>query len=82
MAAAWFIEAILLWDACRRRGVRHIHVHLDGTAPMVALLAIEFANSGRASPDPWSFSQTVHGSKEFYDIHRERLGVKAARGGG
>jgi glycosyltransferase involved in cell wall biosynthesis len=78
MAAAWFIEAILLWDACRRRGVRHIHVHLDGTAPMVALLAIEFANSGRASPDPWSFSQTVHGSKEFYDIHRERLGVKAA----
>ena len=45
LAVTWFVEAIVLWDACRRREVRHIHAHLDGTAPMVALLAVEFANA-------------------------------------
>jgi colanic acid/amylovoran biosynthesis glycosyltransferase len=78
LAATWFLEAILLWDACRRRRVRHIHVHLDGSAPMVALLATDFANSASGASDPWSFSQTIHGSKEFYGVDRERLDVKAA----
>ena len=76
VAVSWFIEAMLLWDACRRGGVRHIHVHLDGTAPMVALLTVEFANA--AADGAWSWSQTVHGSKEFYDVYRERFDVKAA----
>jgi colanic acid/amylovoran biosynthesis glycosyltransferase len=78
LALSWFVEAMLLWDACRKRGVRHVHVHLDGTGPMVALLAVEFANAGEDGGGTWSWSQTVHGSKEFYDIHRERLDVKAA----
>ena len=78
LALSWFVEAVLLWDACRKRGVRHVHVHLDGTGPMVALLAVEFANAGEDGDGTWSWSQTVHGSKEFYDVHRERLDVKAA----
>ena len=72
LAIVWFVEAIVLWDACGRRGVRHVHAHLDGTAPMVALLAVEFGGRG------WSWSQTVHGSKEFYDVHSERLDARAA----
>ena len=78
VAVSWFVEAVLLWEACRRRGVRHVHVHLDGTGPMVALLAVEFANARKNEGGGWSWSQTVHGSKEFYDVHRERLEVKAA----
>jgi colanic acid/amylovoran biosynthesis glycosyltransferase len=75
LALTWFLEAIVLWDACRRRGLRHIHAHLDGTAPMVALLTAEFA---RDRGGTWSWSHTVHGSKEFYDIRRERLDARAA----
>lgn len=78
LAMSWFVEAVLLWDACRKRGVRHVHVHLDGTGPMVALLTVEFANARDNAGGAWSWSQTVHGSKEFYDVHRERLDVKAA----
>ena len=32
----YFVEAVLLWDECRRRGIRHVHVH--------------FANVSAASP--------------------------------
>ena len=78
VAVSWFVEAVLLWDACRRRGVRHIHVHLDGTAPMVALLTVEFANAGADGAGGWSWSQTIHGSKEFYDVYREQLDAKAS----
>lgn len=74
----WFVEAIVLWDACRLRGITHIHAHLDGTAPMVAMLAVEFANGNPGRRASWSWSQTIHGSKEFYDIRRERLAVRAA----
>jgi colanic acid/amylovoran biosynthesis glycosyltransferase len=79
LAVLWFTEAIMLWDLCRERGVTHVHAHLDGTAPMVALLAIEFANAEPASGEVWSWSQTVHGSKEFYDVHRERFAQRALR---
>jgi colanic acid/amylovoran biosynthesis glycosyltransferase len=77
LGLTWFIEAIVLSDACRRRGIRHIHAHLDGTAPMVAMLAVEFANRSSWAGGPQSWSQTIHGSKEFYDVYRERLAVKA-----
>jgi glycosyltransferase involved in cell wall biosynthesis len=78
LAVSWFVEAIVLWEACRRRELRHVHAHLDGTAPMVALLAVEFANAGRGEGAPWSWSQTVHGPKEFYDVRRERFDARAA----
>jgi colanic acid/amylovoran biosynthesis glycosyltransferase len=78
LALTWFLEAIVLWDACRRRRLRHIHAHLDGTAPMVALLTAEFARALRDRGGTWSWSHTVHGSKEFYDIQREHLDARAA----
>lgn len=75
---SWFVEAITLWDTLRQRGIRHIHAHLGGTAPMVAMLVVEFGNACPAEAGPWSWSQTVHGSKEFYEVHRERLDARAA----
>ncbi len=77
LALTWFLEAVMLWDACRRRDVRHIHAQLDGSAPMVAMLAVELANTRRRG-QPWSWSHRLHGSKEFYDIRPERLGERAA----
>ena len=77
LAITWFAEAIMLWDACERLGIRHIYAQLQGTAPMVALLAVEFANAGHGSTARWSWSQRLHGSKEFYDVYPERLAVRA-----
>lgn len=74
MAALWFAEAIVFWDRCRRAGAEHTHVHLNGTAPSVALLATGFARDIGVGPRTWSL--TVHGPSEFYDVARERLGKK------
>lgn len=78
LGAMRFVEAMMLWDVCRAQSLRHVHTHLDGTAPIVALLTVEFANAARNGDPSWSWSQTVHGSKEFYDVHRERLDARAA----
>jgi colanic acid/amylovoran biosynthesis glycosyltransferase len=51
LALTWFVEAIVLWDSCARRGLRHVHAHLDGSAPMVALLSVEFANADHGAMD-------------------------------
>lgn len=80
LAVSWFVEAIMLWDECRRQSVCHIHAQLDGSAPMLAMLAVGFAN-GADNRSRWSWSQRLHGSKEFYEIHRERLAVRAASAG-
>jgi len=80
LGLSWFLEAVVVQRRCQRRGIRHVHVHLDGTAPAVGLLVAYLGNGG---PDggPWSFSMTVHGSKEFFDVARQRLArkVRAAR---
>jgi glycosyltransferase involved in cell wall biosynthesis len=75
LGVSWFLEAMVVWDRCRRRAIRHIHVHLNGTGPAVALLATRFGGSD------WSFSMTVHGPSEFYDVSAEALPekVRAAR---
>ncbi len=80
LGLSWFLEAVVVQRRCERRGIRHVHVHLDGTAPAVGLLVTHLGNGG-AQTGPWSFSMTVHGSKEFFDVARQRLArkVRAAR---
>lgn len=72
LALSWFVEAPILWTLCKRRGIRHLHVHLNGTAPAVANIVVAYANAAEGSEN-WSYSMTVHGSKEFYDVFREGL---------
>jgi glycosyltransferase involved in cell wall biosynthesis len=71
----WFSEAVVLWRECLRRDIRHLHVHINGTAPAVALVTTVLGNGGRPAGD-WSWSFTAHGPSEFYDAWRERLGDK------
>jgi glycosyltransferase involved in cell wall biosynthesis len=75
LGLSWFLEAVVLKRECERRGIRHVHVHLDGTAIAMGLLAAYMGN-GRRATGPWSFSMTVHGSKEFFDVARQRLARK------
>ena len=75
MGLSWFVECMIVWAELRRRGIRHVHVHINGTAPFVALLASRFGTRAETStPSTWSL--TVHGPSEFYDVHGEQLAAK------
>lgn len=71
----YFVEAVALWDECRRRQIRHVHVHLANAAADVALLATRIGSA--IEPDrPWSWSFTMHGPTEFLDLRHYRLAEK------
>lgn len=74
-AALWqlfyFGEAALMWRECSRRGIRHIHAHHANVSSDVALLTSQLGG-----PD-WSWSFTMHGSTEFFDVREHRLAQKA-----
>jgi len=64
----YFAEAVLLWRECRRRGISHLHAHFAYVASDAALLA---ARLGR-----WSWSFSMHGPPEFYEVAQTRLPAK------
>jgi glycosyltransferase involved in cell wall biosynthesis len=70
----YFAESILVWSECRRRGLRHIHVHFANVASAVALLAAQF---GHQDGFRWSF--TMHGYTEFDEVRRYALAEKVRR---
>jgi len=74
-AALWqlfyFVEAMILWDECRRRGVSHVHAHFANVASAVAMLAASFASDDGLT---WSF--TMHGPTEFDDVSRFAIAEK------
>lgn len=70
----YFAEAIVLWRRCRRLRIRHVHAHFTGNAAMAALL-IAHLERRRG----WSWSMTVHGPVEFYDVTLSRLAAKVER---
>lgn len=66
----YFAEAIVLWDHCRRAGVRHVHAQFADAATDAAMLLAHFGGPG------WSWSLAVHGPVEFYDVRLYRLAEK------
>ena len=71
----YFGESVLLWDRCRRRGATHVHAHFANVASDVALLATFLGREAGEGPRSWSL--TMHGSTEFYDVPGYRLAEKA-----
>lgn len=71
----YFGEAVLMWHECRRRKIDHIHAHHANVASDVALLAARLG--GRR----WSWSFTMHGSTEFFDVREHRLPQKVELAG-
>lgn len=69
----YFAEAMVVWDQCRRRGVRHIHVHFPNVAADVAMIVTRYGG------DAWSFSLTLHGPTELYDVSGHNLAQKVRR---
>ena len=74
LGGSWILEAAGLWDALRPTDVRHIHAHLGGTAPAVAMLAAALGNA--FDPGAWTWSLTVHGPDELARADSERLAEK------
>ena len=66
----YLVEAALLADWMRARGLTHLHVHFATPAATVALLLHRLA--------PVTFSLTVHGPDEFYDVPGYYLPQKIA----
>lgn len=66
----YFGQAVVLFHYCRRAGLRHIHAHFANVASDIALLAAEIGGPR------WSWSFTMHGPTEFYDVSWFRLGKK------
>lgn len=74
----YFVEAVVLWAECRRRGFRHIHVHMANVAADVALLTAHVGTAVEPQR-PWSWSFTQHGPSEFFDVSHFRLAEKLHR---
>jgi len=69
----YFAEAVVVWDECRRRGVRHVHAQFANQATDAALLLAHLGG------EKWSWSLAVHGPMEFYDVTLNRLAEKVRR---
>lgn len=72
----YFVESMIIWDQCRSDGIRHIRVHFANVAADVAMLCVYFADR---PGDRWSWSFTLHGPVEFYDVYRAQLTEKIRR---
>jgi colanic acid/amylovoran biosynthesis glycosyltransferase len=75
-ALFYFLEGTVLWWHCDRRGVRHVHAHFANVGADVARVAARF---GRASDGEgtWSWSFTMHGYAEFYEMKGHDVPGKA-----
>jgi glycosyltransferase involved in cell wall biosynthesis len=67
----YFVQAVVLWDRCRRRGIRHLHAHFANVASDLAMLAATLGEG-------WSWSFTMHGPTEFFEVEGHRLAEKTA----
>lgn len=66
-------EALLVWDRLRGTPTRHLHAHHGSQAADVAMLVAALASR---RGDRWTWSLTMHGPNEFYDMAHFRLAVK------
>lgn len=71
--AFYVAEALLVWDRLRGTRTRHLHAHHGSQAADVAMLVCALASR---PDDPWTWSLTMHGPNEFYDVAHFRLARK------
>jgi colanic acid/amylovoran biosynthesis glycosyltransferase len=68
LAFFYFVEALILGDWMRVRGLRHLHIHFCGPVATVGMMA--------SIAWGFSYSLTVHGPDEFYDVEKFYLKEK------
>jgi colanic acid/amylovoran biosynthesis glycosyltransferase len=70
-ALLYLLEALLLGDWLRRRGHTHLHIHFGGPVATVGMLT--------SMAWRFSYSMTIHGPEEFYDVEKFYLRRKVER---
>jgi colanic acid/amylovoran biosynthesis glycosyltransferase len=73
--AFYLAEAVLLWAQCSRRSIRHVHAHFANVAADVAMLTVALGTA-QTPNRPWSWSFTMHGPAEFWEVGQARLSDK------
>jgi glycosyltransferase involved in cell wall biosynthesis len=73
-AFAYFAQAIRLWCWARRNDVEHLHGHFANVGSDVSMFAAEFGRRSGKGPASWSF--TMHGPAEFFEVRAHRLADK------
>lgn len=69
-------EALRLFDALSRSGVRHLHVHFSNNGADVARLVVALGRAADGQDAGWRWSMTVHGPTEFEAVDRWDLAAK------
>jgi colanic acid/amylovoran biosynthesis glycosyltransferase len=64
----YFVEALMIGAWMKKRGLRHLHVHSGMAAASVAMIV--------AKTFPVTYSLTIHGPEEFYDVAKFYLTEK------
>lgn len=67
----YFAEAMLAWNHWRKLGVRHVHSHFVSVSADIAMLASHFGKLAGEGPRSWS--ATVHGLIELWDVQLSPL---------
>ncbi|AXC10137.1 glycosyl transferase, group 1 [Acidisarcina polymorpha] len=70
MSILYFVEAVLIVQWMRARGLKHLHVHFATPAATVGLIVAKVSR--------FTFSLTIHGPDEFYDTPGYLLPEKIA----
>jgi glycosyltransferase involved in cell wall biosynthesis len=68
---AYFAQGVVLWNRCAKAGIGHVHAHFANVSSDVALIA------SAVGGDEFTWSYTMHGPTEFYDVRHHRLAEKA-----
>lgn len=74
----YFFEAVPVWLAMRRAGIRHVHAHFTSPAADVALLV---AALGGGESNGWTWSFSAHGS-DIQETDQRLLAEKVRRADG
>jgi glycosyltransferase involved in cell wall biosynthesis len=74
----YFLEAVPVWLAMRRAGIRHVHAHFTSPAADVALLV---AALGGGEKNGWTWSFSAHGS-DIQETDQRLLAEKVRRADG
>jgi glycosyltransferase involved in cell wall biosynthesis len=66
----YFLEAVVLWRHLHGLGIRHVHVHFALAVASVAMIASRLGDL--------TYSITIHGSTEFFNVDANLLARKVA----
>jgi glycosyltransferase involved in cell wall biosynthesis len=73
----YLVEAVGIWDHCRREQVEHLHVHHLNQAADATMMAVAIEGRRSNGRSRWTWSFTLHGPDELLDRSLFRLAAKA-----